>query len=96
MKNTLSDLNNYLFESIERLNDDSLSDEELEKEIKRSEAVPVYYKMNAKGKEKIITPNGVVITCDIVNDPNIATGIGYIPHWSNCPKSDTFRKKNSG
>lgn len=39
MKNTLSDLNNYLFESIERLNDDNLSDEELEKEIKRSEAV---------------------------------------------------------
>lgn len=39
MKNTLGDLNNYLFESIERLNDDSLSSEELDKEIKRSEAV---------------------------------------------------------
>ena len=39
MKNTLQDLNNYLFESIERLNDDSLSTEDLEKEIKRSEAV---------------------------------------------------------
>ncbi len=39
MKNTLADLNNYLFESIERLNDDSLSEEELGKEIKRSEAV---------------------------------------------------------
>lgn len=39
MKNTLSDLNNYLFEAIERLNDDSLSQEELDKEIKRSEAV---------------------------------------------------------
>lgn len=39
MKNTLSDLNNYLFESIERLNDDSLSEEDLEKEIKRSEAI---------------------------------------------------------
>lgn len=39
MKNTLSDLNNYLFESMERLNDDSLSDEELDKEIKRSESV---------------------------------------------------------
>lgn len=39
MKNTLSDLNNYLFESIERLNDDSLDDAALEKEIKRSEAV---------------------------------------------------------
>ncbi len=39
MKNTLTDLNNYLFESIERLNDDSLSDEQLDREIKRSEAV---------------------------------------------------------
>lgn len=39
MKNTLSDLNNYLFESIERLNDDKLDDAALEKEIKRSEAV---------------------------------------------------------
>ena len=39
MKNTLTDLNNYLFEAIERLNDDSLSDEQLDREIKRSEAV---------------------------------------------------------
>lgn len=39
MKNTLTDLNNYLFESLERINDDSLNDEELDKEIKRSEAV---------------------------------------------------------
>lgn len=39
MKNTLTDLNNYLFESIERLLDDGLSDEEFEKEIKRSETV---------------------------------------------------------
>lgn len=38
MKNSLTDLNNYLFESLERINDDSLSDEELEREIKRSEA----------------------------------------------------------
>lgn len=39
MKNTLNDLNNYLFEQIERLNDDELSEDQLEKEIKRSEAV---------------------------------------------------------
>lgn len=39
MKNTLTDLNNYLFEAIERLNDDSLDPEALEKEIRRSEAV---------------------------------------------------------
>jgi len=39
LKNTLNDLNNYLFEAIERLNDDDLSEEQLDKEIKRSEAV---------------------------------------------------------
>lgn len=39
MNNTLTDLNNYLFEAIERLQDDSLDDTQLEKEIKRSEAV---------------------------------------------------------
>ncbi len=38
MRNTLEDLNNYLFEAIERLNDD-WSGEELDKEIKRSVAV---------------------------------------------------------
>lgn len=39
MKNTLSDLNNYLFESLERLMDDELSEEEMQKEITRSQAV---------------------------------------------------------
>ena len=39
MKNTLTDLNNYLFEAIERLNDDELTEEQLDQEIKRSEAV---------------------------------------------------------
>lgn len=39
MNNTLGDLNNALFEQIERLQDDELSDEALEKEIRRSEAV---------------------------------------------------------
>lgn len=39
MQNNLTALNNYLFEQIERINDDSLSGEELDKEIKRSAAV---------------------------------------------------------
>lgn len=39
MKNTLSDLNNYLFEALERINDDSLSEEQLQMEITRSHAV---------------------------------------------------------
>ncbi|MBR6608810.1 MAG: hypothetical protein IKK99_01180 [Oscillospiraceae bacterium] len=39
MKNTLADLNNYLFEALERLNDDSLTAEQLETEIKRAKTV---------------------------------------------------------
>jgi hypothetical protein len=39
MKNTLTDLNNYLFESLERLTDDSMTEEQLQKEITRSKAV---------------------------------------------------------
>lgn len=37
MNNTLTDLNNYLFEALERINDDELSEEQLDKEIKRAE-----------------------------------------------------------
>ena len=39
MKNTLQDVNNYLFEAIERLNDDSLTSEQLEVEMRRADAV---------------------------------------------------------
>ena len=39
MKNTLTDLNNYLFETLERLTDDSLSEDQMQREITRSMAV---------------------------------------------------------
>lgn len=39
MKNTLTDLNNYLFETLERLTDDDATDEQMQKEIIRSQAV---------------------------------------------------------
>ena len=38
-KNTLGDLNNHLFEQLERLNDDELDGENLERELKRSEGM---------------------------------------------------------
>ena len=38
-KNKLSDLNDHLFMTLERLGDEDLSDEELEKEIERSKAI---------------------------------------------------------
>lgn len=39
MKNTLTDLNNYLFEQLERLYDNDLTPEQLEIEMKRSDQV---------------------------------------------------------
>lgn len=39
MNNNLTTLNNYLFEAIERINDDDLDNEALDKEIKKSEAI---------------------------------------------------------
>lgn len=39
MKNTLTDLNNYLFEQLERLNDDYLTEEQLERELKKTDSI---------------------------------------------------------
>lgn len=38
MKNTLTDLNNYLFEALERLQDDDLDESGLDRELKRCDA----------------------------------------------------------
>jgi hypothetical protein len=39
VQNTLSDLNNHLFEQLERLNDEEISGEQLDKELRRSEGM---------------------------------------------------------
>lgn len=39
MKNTLTDLNNYLFAQMERLNEEDLEGEKLETEVRRTKAM---------------------------------------------------------
>ncbi len=39
MRNKITDLNNHLFEQMERLNDDEVQGDQLEAEIKRSKAI---------------------------------------------------------
>lgn len=46
-KNKLEDLNNHLFEQLERLNDDDLSSEDIGNEVRRADAI-------AKISEQII------------------------------------------
>ena len=58
-------------------------------------AEPVLYKETGEGNDKVITPEGVLISCDLVTDPNEADGLGYVPHWGTCNAPDKFRKKGA-
>lgn len=54
---------------------------------------PVSYINAGNGKERVVTPNGQVISCNITEDILHSEGYGYIPHWSTCKNPDKFRKK---
>lgn len=61
MKNTLTDLNNYLFASLESINDDSLDDAALDREIKRADAT-------VKIADKIIQNGNLALrTAELLN-----------------------------
>ena len=53
MRNTLGGLNNHLFEQLERLNDEELTEGELQKEIHRSKSI--------EGVAKQIIENGRLV-----------------------------------
>ena len=55
-------------------------------------AEQISYEQKAGGDLKIVTPNGEVISGCIPEDPQKATGIGYISHFATCPAADSFRK----
>lgn len=54
---------------------------------------PVMYWGKKGSKQKVITKNGEVLSCVFEGDPQQATGIGFIPHWSTCPSANNFRKR---
>lgn len=54
MKNKLTDLNNYLFESLERINDDSLSEDELKKELAKAQTTANVAMVIVKNAETLV------------------------------------------
>ncbi|MDH9161276.1 hypothetical protein PYL56_07835 [Staphylococcus succinus] len=64
MRNTLGDLNNHLFEQLERLNDDDLQGDDLKRELERSKAVATI----AKG---IIDNGNLVLEAQKFNDDRL-------------------------
>lgn len=57
------------------------------------DADPVNYRYNSESRTKLVTPDGCVIPCDIVQDPAEAEGRGYVPHWSTCDNPNKFRRR---
>lgn len=55
----------------------------------------VYYWERAKAKGKVVTPNGEVLSCVFEGDPQKATGIGYVSHWSTCPCAGQFKRRKA-
>lgn len=48
----------------------------------------VTYYARRGAKERVVTPNGEVISCDLKppHDGAEPTGVGYVPHWATCCK----------
>lgn len=53
----------------------------------------VNYKLEDKGKDKIVTPKGDVVSCISGVSVDEADGYGYIYHFSTCPNAQKHRKK---
>ena len=66
MKNKLTDLNNYLFEQLEKLNDDDMTQEELSQQIVKAETISKISKTIIETAQlqlnaiKVAAENGVV------------------------------------
>ena len=53
----------------------------------------IIYRAEKKGNLRVVTPNGEVKSAILSDNPETATGIGYISHFATCPDADRFRRR---
>lgn len=51
------------------------------------------YRRNISGRDRVITWEGDVISCDLDVEPADADGIGYISHFATCPAAAAYRRR---
>lgn len=56
------------------------------------DATPVEYWALPLATGKIVTEDGIVVSCRLTGEPGTATGKGYTPHWATCPHAGAYRK----
>lgn len=66
--------------------------------MKSGKAMPVNdlmvnYRLEHKGKDKIVTPEGDVVSCVSGVSADEADGYGYISHFATCPNAQKHRQK---
>jgi len=76
VKNTLGDLNNYLFAELERLDKDDISDEELDKEISRARALTSI-------ASKVISNGSLVLRAKMAYEETLRGSSEHLPKMLN-------------
>lgn len=68
VRNTLMDMHNILMEQLDRLNDDELTDEELDKEIKRCKAIGDTAKVIVENSKTILEAQKVALEYGVTDE----------------------------
>lgn len=56
------------------------------------DAEPVTYWEQRGARGKVVTPNGMVVSC-VFEGETYPTGIGYRTHFATCPEAASFRRE---
>lgn len=53
----------------------------------------VNYKLAPEGKDRVVTPNGEVVSYIVGVNVMEADGYGYVSHFATCPSANQHRRK---